>query len=95
MIQGFPEIVNYLLDNGAWVEAVNTDDLYRQAIHYAIIHEQIDLIETIIFNGADINAVDETGDTPIIIAARINPNNGIVDKLLSLGANIETSNDLL
>ena len=64
------------------------DDLGSSALHHAVIMADIPLIELLIEKGADLNTLNNKGQTPLIKAVESN-NTNIVNLLLEKGAKIK------
>ena len=77
ILDKYPELSRYRLDKEKQV----------QIIHKASLAENSKLIELIVAKGADINAQDAKGWTPLIVAA-MNANYPVVSFLVQKGANI-------
>ena len=68
--EGFPNIVDLLLKRGADISQVNS--IGRRALHYASFRDPegcIECVKVLLNYGDDIEARDEEGDTPLILAA--------------------------
>ena len=63
------DIIAEIIRNGGNVHAHNK--WKRQAIHEAVLFDNIDVISILVKNGADVEAKDENGDTPLIHASRM------------------------
>ncbi len=86
-MQGRAAVAEILLSHGAKVNA--SDNLYgKTPLHYAIAFCLIDarghqeVIEVLIAHGADVNARDAEGLTPLELAKRHAPGNGLLHLLL-------------
>jgi hypothetical protein len=64
---GFPEVVAFLLDQGAEVEA--RDDEGRTALMWAVMMGRTRVVELLKRRGADVNAVDHRGCSALMRAA--------------------------
>lgn len=82
-----PKAVTYLAQ-GANIHASNEDNL--PILMYAVSAEAIQFL---LNNGADVNARDNNGNTPLLNAIKDNKGYDIVQKLLAHGANVATKND--
>jgi len=77
-----PEFVRYLLENGA---SVNVKDMWMNKEKTALMiaienYANMDIIELMVAKGADLNAKDSDGNTPLMIA--VDRNNLPAVKLL-------------
>jgi hypothetical protein len=69
-----PDITDLLLESGARVDEVTPDNSFN-ALHWALHHHPQDqravlrVVELLVGHGADVNAVGETGITPLMLAA--------------------------
>jgi predicted Zn-ribbon and HTH transcriptional regulator len=61
--RGLPEVVKYLIESKAWLEA--KDDEGDTALHAAVWHQNTDVVHMLCEAGADINTLDKTGKTPL------------------------------
>jgi ankyrin repeat protein len=61
------------------------------ALHWAVYHNDVSLIERLLALGADANAKNDYGSTPLSEAAVVG-NPAVVKKLLKAGANVESAN---
>jgi len=62
------------------------------ALHWAVYHNDVPLIEHLLARGANPNARNEYGSMPLAEAAEVG-NPTVVSKLLAAGANVESAND--
>ncbi len=76
-----------LLAKGASVNAKVAEEPHHSALQVAIMEGQTDFAKGLIEKGADINYVNESGDTPLITAIYMR-NKDVVQALLNKGANI-------
>ena len=65
----------------------------QTALHLAIEAGNILTVDTLLRNGADVNVVDENGESPLFIAARIG-SDAILEKLVDHGAELDIRNFL-
>jgi ankyrin repeat protein len=75
------------IDEGADVKAVAPDG--TTALHYAVYHDNLALIERLVAKGADANAANQFGSTPMVEAATVG-NAAVIEKLLDAGASVES-----
>jgi ankyrin repeat protein len=82
--EGHDEVVRVLLEKGAKVDIITQGEtLYKyQALHLAAKSGHVAIVQVLIDAKADVNARDEFGNTPIIIAAAHNHLN-VVNFLLT------------
>ncbi len=87
--QGHMQIVEYLVENGANVNAT-TPAKYGEVtpLRYAIANEDYQMVRYLIQNGADVNHANQGGWTPVITAARVG-NLDIIRLLLDAGAELD------
>lgn len=86
-IHGHIEIVKYLIDKGADINAKNNDD--ESLLHIVANNGHLNIIKYLIENNkVDINGVNYKNQTPIMAAA-INGKVKVVKLLLKYGANPE------
>lgn len=87
-LKGTPETVHVLLASGAEVNATNKGGAT------ALIYGSYDFekAKALIARGADINARSGLGNTPLMLAARVNGNFRTVRLLLERGAEVNTTN---
>src|SRR5206468_1641703 len=64
----------------------------RAFLHHAVSCELIPMILILLEHGADLEARDSQGDTPLLCAVE-NGDRTVVKLLLDMGANIETSDN--
>ena len=64
--------MNLLAETDPPTDARGPEQTRQQAIHLASARGQVGIVDWFIRNGADINAVDSKGVTPLIIAAQFN-----------------------
>ena len=65
------------------------DPLQRTALHVAAKKNSVDVVETLITYGADVNALDKHELTPLHIAAKYNPNVDVIRALVEAGAAVD------
>jgi uncharacterized protein len=75
------------LDEGADVKELAADG--TTALHYAVYHDNVVLIERLIAKGADAKAANQFGSTPMAEAATVG-NAAVIAKLLDAGADVES-----
>jgi len=82
---GKPEAAKTLIEAGAEVSAYSTNDLQVQALHSAAAGRHIEVCRVLIAAGADVNATQRHGFTPLHAAAQ-HGDVELVELLLSAGA---------
>ncbi|XP_057338533.1 putative ankyrin repeat protein RF_0381 [Microplitis mediator] len=86
------KIWKVLVNHGADVNALDesTAEKKQSLLHKAVKHSRVDLIDFLIYNGADLDAVNSTGVTPIFYSVRKNLHAQIsaVMLLLDAGADV-------
>ena len=88
--EGYPDIVDFLILNGANVNAVSGGETPLIAVAQNSImnkDDQLTIVDKLITSGANINHQDEYGKTPLILATESNSPK-IVNILLLSGADI-------
>src|SRR5262249_47349193 len=83
---------NLLRENPALVKAVTSDG--RTALHYAALAGHFDVADVLLRHHADVNAVDNRGETPLMEACHAGPwksapHEGLVQLLLDHDARID------
>jgi len=87
---GTIELIKFLLENGANVNAKNKDSYDDTPLHTAVSRDDIEIIKILLEHGADVNAASTDQSTPLLLS-----NNGEVIKLLiEQGAYINAKNYL-
>jgi hypothetical protein len=82
---GHSEVAAYLIEKGADVHAVAQNAMQIQPLHAAVAGQYADIVELLIAHGADVNARQQSGFTPLM-AARQNNDKEIEALLLATGA---------
>jgi ankyrin repeat protein len=82
---GHTAVAAYLLDQGADVHAVAQNAMQIQPLHAAVAGQYSDIVKLLIAHGADVNARQQSGFTPLM-AARQNHDREIEALLLEAGA---------
>ena len=85
------DIAAFLIDNEADVNT-SISSIFYTALHFAVIKNRLDILELLIQAGANINASDKHGRTPLILAAEFGYAD-IIQILLDSGANILIKNN--
>ena len=88
---GHLEIVNFLIDDGAAVNAVEIDS--RSALHFATIHGHLSIVRFLLENNADLNLRKRFRLTPLHIVTQDLKQTDLVHILLDPGADIEAPDD--
>ena len=89
---GKPEAAKALLEVGAEVNAYSTNDLRVQALHSAAAGRHIEVCRVLIAAGADVNATQRHGFTPLHAAAQ-HGDVEMVELFLSAGADPSAATD--
>lgn len=77
------EVANFLIDNNANVNYVSGNGT---ALMACVVKGEFELLDKLIKNGANIDAIDKNGMTALMLAVQFN-NQEMVKKLLSVNAN--------
>ena len=80
------EAIDFILANGGGIN--DTDAFQNSCLHKAVAAGDIPILQTLAEQGADINAQNRNGTTPLISAAK-NLHGGALTILLSHGASVE------
>jgi ankyrin repeat protein len=89
---GRREAAQVLLDHGADVAAVSTNDMANQPLHAAAAGRHLELVELLLAHGADPNAQQHGGWTPLQAAAQ-HGDAAMTRVLLAHGADVEALSD--
>ena len=89
---GHQELVDLLLAHGAEVNRASNNAQQVMPLHSAVATQQLEVARSLIAQGADVNAIQEGGFTPIQGAAQ-NGQLAMVELLLAHGANPFAKND--
>ena len=84
---GAKEIMAALLEYGADINAIDNAS-GATPLHYAVYFKEIEPVSLLLNNGADVNARDSHGDTPLLHAV---PISGTVAVLLEWGAEVNVA----
>ena len=80
-------IAKLLIDYGADVNHKNSYDGEQGPLTYAVLGNDTRLVDLLIKNGADVNAISLHGETPLIAAIKDgNNNNDVIQLLLKRGS---------
>ena len=82
---GQEEIVHYLLQAGADVHAVAQNKMQIQPLHAALANNNFNITQAILEHGADANAQQQDGFTPLMAAVQ-HKNEALVELLRAFGA---------
>ncbi|GGL97506.1 ankyrin repeat domain-containing protein [Deinococcus aerophilus] len=89
---GQEEVAALLLSRGADVNALSRNAMQVQPLHSAVAGNHLRLAARLLEAGAQVNAAQSGGFTPLMEAAR-NGNAALVETLLAHGATVEATND--
>lgn len=84
--------VKRFLNKGVDINAKEKDSYRNTPLHKAVRHDQQDMIEFLVANGADIDSEASIGETPLHSAARIGSNK-TVTLLIKLGADVNAQDN--
>ena len=79
------------LDSGAKVD-VKDDKFIGTFLHWATAGGQNEIVKLLIAKGADVNATDGDGDTPLHLAGNTTASTEIAELLISKGADVNAMN---
>lgn len=82
------DLAKLLLKHGAKKTVNNTDSDKKSALHYAVDLKSISLVRKLLFCGAEINAQDDKGCTPLALAATYRCDPEMVEELLLRGGDV-------
>ncbi|WP_167881689.1 ankyrin repeat domain-containing protein [Leptospira kanakyensis] len=85
--RGYKEIIEYLIEKGVYLDQKELN----QALIYAARDGYIDIVKLLINKNADINAVDNYGNS-VLYSASTKGGEEVVKLLISLGAEVNTKN---
>jgi uncharacterized protein len=89
---GSTQAISALLESGALIEAVTRNFLTNMPLHAAAAGGRIESCRLLLRHGADPNAKQHAGFTPLMTAAFAN-NRELVELLVARNANVEVQND--
>jgi tetratricopeptide (TPR) repeat protein len=86
------DMVKVLLESGS--QDINAQSILGSALHILAVMPRVDfqIFDLLLSHGANVNAVDLNGNTPIHIAGLHNPVTDVIIALLKNGANIDMPN---
>ena len=87
---GHLEIVRFLIDNGAAVNAVEIDN--RAALHFAVIRGHVPIVRFLLEHGANVSIRKRLGLTPLHVVAQSRQTD-LVQDFLDHGADMEAPDD--
>jgi len=90
---GSAEEIKSAIEDGADATAGDEDGM--TALHYATVNEDTEVFSVLAQGGADVNAKNGEGETPLMLAASVRQDEGEqgLSILLQLGANLEDKNN--
>ena len=83
---GHPQVVDLLLGSGAQVNVASNNALHVMPLHSAVANRNVDISRALVEHGADVNATQQDGFTPLMEAAQ-NGDLATLTLLLQHGAN--------
>jgi ankyrin repeat protein len=89
---GHPAAARLLLAAGADLHAISRNDNANMPLHAAVAGKHLDMVRLLVEAGADVNAQDGRGWTPLNLAAHEGPAD-LVTTLLAAGADPTIPND--
>ncbi len=92
LTSGFGEMVLFLLEHGADLELKNKTQMDRTPIQVAVLGRKQDMLDLMIERGANVNAADIQGNTPLHQAAGLDDGE-MIETLLKHGAAINARNE--
>ena len=81
-----------LLDSGDDINAIDSEDTRGTPLHWAIGNGQREVVKVLLGRGADIEAKDGAGQTPLMLAAQLDeraPCKGMAELLVNGGADFD------
>lgn len=91
IVEGKEDIFNYLVNIGCNIN--NKDKSGLTALHFAAIYDRYNIVKALINNGAEIDAIDNIGNTPLWRAIMENSNETLTIRyLLENGADPNKAN---
>jgi ankyrin repeat protein len=91
--QADSEMINFLVDRGADVNLTDKAQKWT-ALHFAARDQKVEMVETLIQRGAQIDPKDSFGNTPLWrCVMNTSPNLRIVQTLVRAGANPNSKNN--
>ncbi|MFT9820949.1 ankyrin repeat domain-containing protein [Lysinibacillus sp. NPDC056185] len=92
IVEGKDDIVNYLVNIGCNVNIKDASGL--TALHFAAIYDRYNIVKVLIIRGAEIDAIDNLGNTPLWRAIMENSNEtSTIRYLLENGADPKKANN--
>jgi len=89
---GHRNIVLELVARGAQVNAISQNSMKVMALHSAVAHRHTEIADILLANGADVNAKQQDGFTPLLEAVH-NSQLDMIELLLQRGANVTLAKD--
>ncbi len=89
-----PEMIELLVKSGADIDGRGKDEMTPlMCAVLGFINDNYDVVKKMIDLGADLNARDNNGDTPLFMAAYGNKNPEVIKALLKYGADVNIRDD--
>jgi len=87
--RGEPKLIRALIDSGARIEGKGPRG--KTPLHMLVFHGDLENIKLLINKGADVNATDSIGQTPIMFGIHLGKGDqvDVIDLLISKGADIK------
>jgi len=89
---GRKDVVEYLLEQGAEVNATSHNRMKVMPLHSAVAHRHVGIAEVLLTHGANVNIAQQDGFTPLHEAAQ-NGQEEMAALLLAHGANVDATKD--
>jgi ankyrin repeat protein len=89
---GQPEVVEFLVEQGAGVNAESQNQMRVRPIHAAVARRDLNIVRMLLEHGADVNVRQQMGFTPLHSAA-LHGDRGMIELLLQHGADATAQAD--